>query len=151
MCDEFIEDVPEDFVAEVNRGSHALQIVIGVAQQGEVRAVLLEVVTAGIDDGDRFFRMREDLTIEIVVQLNRTSGWRSGNFSTRISLLRHRMPTGKLQLAGDWAGRVDINTFSHAAARRRYERLLKGGGCFVVFRSAAAPPREKSFIKLPGL
>src|SRR5689334_3605620 len=96
MCDEFIEDVPEDFVAEINRGSHALQIVIGVAQQGEVRAVLLEVVTAGIDDGDRFFRMREDLTIEIVVQLNRTSGRRSGNFSTRISLLRHNNANGEI-------------------------------------------------------
>src|SRR6185503_3647961 len=79
----------ENVVTEIDSGSLALEIVVGVTEEGEVCAILLEVVTVRIDDGDRLFRVREDLSIEIGVQFDRTSGWLGRSFLTRISLLRH--------------------------------------------------------------
>ncbi len=58
--------------AEIDRGSFAFEIVVGVAEHCEVCAVLLEIEAFGIDDGDGFFRVRKDLAIEGGVQFYRT-------------------------------------------------------------------------------
>ena len=81
--DELLEDLLKGFFAEIDRGSFAFEIVVGVTEQSEVRAVLLEVEAVGIDDGDRFFRVREDFAIEIGVQFDGPSGWLGGRFLTR--------------------------------------------------------------------
>jgi hypothetical protein len=85
------ENVLESLFAEIDCGGLTLEIVVSVPEQSEVCAVLLKVVTVRIDDGDRFFRMREDLSIQIGVQFDWTRGWLGWSFTHG-------------NLHGNWAG-----------------------------------------------
>jgi hypothetical protein len=85
---QLLEDAFEDFFAEIDRGGIAFEIVVGVTEQCEVRAVLLEVETLGVDDRDCLLRVREDLAIEISVQLHGPSARLGGRFLSR-RLNRH--------------------------------------------------------------
>jgi hypothetical protein len=64
---QFVINCAERFVAQVDRGSFSPQIVVGVTEESEMRAVLLQVKTLRIDDRDGFLGMRKDLSIEIAV------------------------------------------------------------------------------------
>jgi hypothetical protein len=101
--DQLLEDVFEDFFAEIDRGRIAFEIVVGVAEQCEVCAVLLEVETLGIDDRDCFLRVCEDLAIEIGVQLYGPSARLGGRFLSR-RLNRHGNALPKKYLKGGFAG-----------------------------------------------
>src|ERR1044072_2717122 len=98
---QFFQDAVECLLAEIARGSFAFEVVVGIAEEGEVRAVLLEVVPFRIDDRDCFLRVSEDLLIECGVQLDRASARLSSRFSRR-SLNRHgNAPTkGESKLGG---------------------------------------------------
>jgi hypothetical protein len=73
-----LKNFAKHFFANAECESFALEIVVGVPKKREVRAVLLQVETFGVDDGNRFFRVRKDLSKEISVQFDRSSdgfGW----------------------------------------------------------------------------
>jgi hypothetical protein len=73
LRDQLLQDLAERLPAQIDRRSFALEIRIGIAEQGKVRAVLLEIKTVRIDDGDRFLRVREYLAIKRGLQVDGTS------------------------------------------------------------------------------
>ncbi len=111
--DQLVEDLLKSFFTEVDCGSFAFEIVVSVTEQGEVRAVLLQVETVRIDDRDRFFRVCEDLLIETRVQLY-GAGTRP-RFSSR-NFCRHGNARAKRKIEGGLPGE-SILTLIHRLRR----------------------------------
>src|SRR6185503_1979682 len=58
----------ERICAEVEGGRVAFEVVVRVAQEREMSAILLKINTVRVDDGDGFARVGEDFAVQISAQ-----------------------------------------------------------------------------------
>ena len=86
---QLLENFTESFFADTECDSPAFEIVVGITKQSKVGPVLLQIKTFGVDDGDSFFGVGEDLSIQVRSAVRPAGGRFGWNFPARRCFSTH--------------------------------------------------------------